>query len=100
MFWALYWALGFSAVGALFLRFWANQGITAEGHGLIWCIGASVNRLLPVVTLKKEFAEFFDNPALNKFTPLQDFSFTILGVLGWLLGVIVVAAIAAITHGP
>ena len=98
MFRALYWALALSLFGAVILRFWV-KGVTDERHGFLWCFGASVNRLLPVVTLKKEFADFFDDRGKNKFEPWQDFVFTMLGVFGWALGLIVVAAMATITHG-
>ena len=98
MFRALGWALGLSLLGAVILRTWVT-GVAAAGHGFIWCFGASVDRLLPVFHLRKEFADFFDDPALNQFTPRQDFIFTILSVLGWGLGLIVLAAMATITHG-
>jgi hypothetical protein len=98
MFRALYWALGLSFLGALILRFSA-KGVADDKHGLVWCFGASVNRLLPVVTLKKEFADFFDDRNKNKFEPWQDFVFIMLGVFGWALGLIVLAAMATITHG-
>jgi hypothetical protein len=98
MFRALYWAAGLSVLGAVLLRFWANKGVAAANHGIVWCLGASVNQLLPVVTLKKEFKDFFDDPKLNQFTPRQDVFFVILAVLGWVLGGIVIAAIATITH--
>jgi uncharacterized protein YjbI with pentapeptide repeats len=100
MFRALGWALGLSLLGAVALRFWAKQGITAKRYRFFWCCGASVNRLLPVVTLKKEFADFFDDSDKNKFGPWQGFVFMMLGVLGWVLGLIVLAAMATITHGP
>jgi len=100
MFRALGWALFLSIVGAVFLRFWANKGIVELKHGVVWCFGASVNQLLPVVTLKKEFKDFFDDKAMNKFEPWQDLVFTMLAVAGWALGLIVLAAMATITHGP
>ena len=99
MFRALYCALGLSLLGAVILRFWANQGITAKRYRFLWCCFASVNRLLPVVTLKKEFTDFFDDRDKNKFEPWQDFVFAMLGVFGWVLGLIVLAAMATITHG-
>ena len=99
MFRALYWALGLSLLGAMFLRFWANNGVVQLKHGFVWCFGASVNRLLPVLSLKKEFVDFFDDPKLNQFEPWQDFVFVALAVLGWALGAIVIAAFATITHG-
>ena len=58
------------------------------------CFGASVNKLLPVVSLKKDFADFFDNQWRNMFTPWQDVFFTVLAALGWGLGLIVIVAMA------
>jgi hypothetical protein len=98
MFRALYWALGLSFLGALILRF-STKGVADDKHGFLWCFGASVNRLLPVVSVKKEFADFFDDRDKNKFKSWQDFVFIMLGVFGWVLGLIVVAAMATITHG-
>ena len=97
MFRALYIALALALLGAVVLRFWVKS-VGSAGHGFFWCFGASVNRLLPVLTLKKEFTDFFDNPGVNQFTPWQDFFFVTLAVLGWVLGAIVIAAIATITH--
>jgi hypothetical protein len=99
MFRALYWAIGLSLIGALILRF-CVKGVADRQRGILWCFGASVNKLLPGVNLKKEFADFFDDPAHNKFTPRQDLFFVVLAALGWVLGLIVLAAFATITHGP
>jgi hypothetical protein len=99
MFRAFGWAAGLSVLGAVFLKFWANKGVADADHGLVWCFGASVNGLLPVISLKKEFSDFFDDRTLNKFTGPQDFFFTVLAVLGWALGLIVLAAMGTITHG-
>jgi hypothetical protein len=98
MFRALYWAIGLSLLGALFLRYCANKGIEGK-HGFVWCFGASVNRLLPVLSLKKEFTEFFEDPKLNQFEPWQDFCFVALAVLGWMLGAVVLAAMGTFTRG-
>jgi hypothetical protein len=108
MFRALGWALGLSLLGAVVLRFSVKgvtdkvvteRGVARTKHGIVWCFGAAVNQLLPVVTLKKEFKDFFDDREINKFRPWQDFVFTMLAVLGWALGLIVLAAMATITHG-
>jgi hypothetical protein len=98
MFRALDWALGLSLLGALILRF-CVQGVLDEKHGFLWCFGASANKLLPVVSLKKDFSDFFDDQRRNMFTPWQDIFFTVLAALGWVLGLVVVAAMATITHG-
>jgi hypothetical protein len=34
----------------------------AKHHGPIWCFGASLARLLPVIEINKEFTEFFNDP--------------------------------------
>jgi uncharacterized protein YjbI with pentapeptide repeats len=105
MFRALYWALGLSLLGAAYLRYRferakADWGVGAKAeHGIFWCFGASVNQFLPLVTLKKEFKDFFDNQNENKFNKLENFAFTMLAALGWALGLIVLAAMATITHG-
>ena len=33
-----------------------------EKHGFVWCFGASLARLLPVIEINKEFTEFFNDP--------------------------------------
>ena len=96
MFRALYWALGLALLGAILLRFWVKK---KSKHGIFWCFGASVNRLLPFITLKKEFSEFFDNRDVNGFTHGQDLFFTVFAVLGWVLGAIVLAAMGTFTKG-
>jgi uncharacterized protein YjbI with pentapeptide repeats len=108
MFRALYWALGWAVIGAVFLRFIAKKGVVElkSKNGCcnfwccVWCFGASVNRLLPVLSLKKEFADFFDDPKLNQFRPWQDLLSVVFAGIGWVLGAIVIAAFATITHGP
>jgi hypothetical protein len=104
MFFALLWALGFAFIGAVVLRLFVKGVHSPAGskqrHSFLWCFGASVNRLLPVLNLKKEFADFFDNPKLDEFKPWQDSVFVALAVIGWVLGAIVIAAFATITHGP
>jgi hypothetical protein len=99
MFRALYWAIGLSLIGALILRF-RVKGVADRKHGFIWCFGPAANKLLPGISLKKEFTDFFDDPAHNKFTPRQDLFFVVLAALGGALSLIVLAAFATITHGP
>jgi hypothetical protein len=98
MFYALYWAIGLSVVGALILSLWV-RGVAEGNHGFFWCLGASVDRLLPFITLKKEFSDFFNDPQVNKFTRWQDLFFIVFGVLGWVLGGIVLAAMGTFTKG-
>jgi hypothetical protein len=98
MFNALWWALGLAVLGAMVL--WMSvQGVAEGNRGFWWCFGASVDRLLPFITLKKEFSEFFDNKEVNRFTRWQDLFFIVFGVLGWVLGAIVLAAMGTFTKG-
>ena len=102
MFRALGWALLLAVIGTLVLRFLV-KGVRDETgrvkHGSFWCFGASVDRLLPFITLKKEFSEFFDDKEVNRFTRGQDLFFIVFGVLGWVLGAIVLAAMGTFTKG-
>jgi len=69
--------------------------------GLLWLIGASLQRLLPIpVELNKEFTNFFDDPRENEYwpnlnRPLQLY-FVVHAILGWALGIIVLAAMSGI----
>ena len=33
-----------------------------EKHGFVWCFGASLAPLLPVIEINREFTEFFNDP--------------------------------------
>jgi hypothetical protein len=90
-------AFGLRLCAAIELR---NRSVDLNGSDKQLVLWRKPQQALPVVSLKKEFGDFFDNPDLNKFTPGQDFFFVILTALGWLLGLIVLAAVATITHGP
>jgi uncharacterized protein YjbI with pentapeptide repeats len=94
----LWWVLGISLLGALYLRT-VVQWVRDENHGLIWCFGASLSRLLvgilPVVEMNKEFTEFFYDPERNRLTGLQSFIFLTMGYMGWLLSTIVIIAVSS-----
>jgi hypothetical protein len=62
----LYWVLGFSLAGAALL--WSTvPAARTEHRGPIWCFGASLTRLLPVIEINKEFTEFFNDPDRKRF---------------------------------
>ena len=46
---------------ALYLKESA-KGVLDEKHGFVWCFGASLSPLLPVIEINKEFTEFFNDP--------------------------------------
>jgi hypothetical protein len=72
----------------------------AREHGPIWCIGASLARLLPVIEINKEFTDFFDDPKRSRLTSWQSFVFSGIGMVGWVLGAILVAAVSGLTQKP
>ena len=97
---ALWWVLGLTVVGAVVLWFSPN----ARRQGLLWRLGASLHRLLPVVDLSKEFKDFFDNLEpdnpegprnLNRW---QTAYFAGHAIAGWVLGVFLLAAMGGLTQ--
>jgi hypothetical protein len=92
-----WWVGGLTVVGFVVLRFSAN----AKRHGPVWMIGASLHRLLPVVSLYKEFDDFFDNARTDdprNLAPWQVFYFAVHAVFGWGLGLILLAAMSGLTQ--
>src|SRR5262249_50498241 len=80
----LWCVIFFTMLGVAVLYFSRN----ARRHSLIWKIGASLHRLLPIVRLSKEFEDFFDNPATNADWPrnLNRFQvgyFAVHAIAGW-----------------
>jgi hypothetical protein len=92
------WVIGLTLLGSAILAFSAN----ARRHGPLWLIGASLHRLLPVVSLYKEFDDFFDNAPKDleprNLKPWQIFYFALHAISGWALGLILLAAISGITQ--
>jgi hypothetical protein len=93
----LYWVIGLTVLGALILWFSPN----ARRHGSFWLVGASLHRLLPIVELSKGFTNFFDNPSTNdngprNLYPFQEVYFAVHALLGWALGLILLAAMGGI----
>jgi hypothetical protein len=91
---ALYWVLGISFLGAALLL----TVPAAKQHGPIWCFGASLARLLPVIEINKEFTTFFDDPKRERLTGWQSFIFSAIGIVGWVLGLILLAAVSGLTQ--
>ena len=94
------WVVGLTVLGAWVLRY----SPYAYRRGLLWRLGASLHRLLPVVELNKEFKDFFDNPPpahryeppnLNRF---QVAFFSGLAIAGWVLSFFLLAAIGGLTQ--
>jgi hypothetical protein len=92
----LYWVLAISAAGAVYLMKCVS---TARKRGVIWCCGASFSRLLPF-ELNKEFTDFFHDPKRTRLTGSQVFVFSAMGIIGWVLGAILIAAVSGLTQKP
>jgi hypothetical protein len=93
----LWWVIGFTALGFVFLSFSSN----ARTHSTLWRLGASLHRLLPIVKLSKEYEDFFDNPSTNadwprNFNRIQVCYFAVHAILGWVLGLILLAAMSGL----
>lgn len=92
----LYCVILISAIGALILRF---TGPKAGQHSIYWCAGASLARLLPVIELNKEFTDFFDDSKRANLYRWQNAFFTTIALVGWVLGAILIAAMAGLIQG-
>jgi hypothetical protein len=102
--WALIFALIGTAIlcsapgvrGVLPVRF---IGIATRGprqKSLLWCFGASLNRVLPLVTISQEFDEFFNDPKRERLHAWQHVAFGVLALCGWAVGLFVVAAFSGL----
>ena len=91
----LYWVIGISLAGATLL--WMTVPV-AKQHGSIWCFGASLARLLPVIEINSEFTAFFDDPKRERLTGWQSLIFSVIGMVGFVLGAILIAAVSGLTQ--
>jgi len=72
---------GITILGAAILWFWPPHRARAFPHewpknrtrekGALWCVGASLDHLLPIVELNKEFDEFFHDPWRRRLARLE-----------------------------
>jgi hypothetical protein len=94
----LYWVLGISLLGALYLRT-RVKGVREGNHEIFWCFGASLDRHLPVVGINREFSDFFNDSKRQRLTGWQSFIFSAIGIIGFVLGAILAAAVSGLTQG-
>jgi hypothetical protein len=104
---ALWWTLGLALVGTMILVFAPGVRDPAhfrDGHRgplekpLLWCFGASLNHVLPVVSLSPEFTEFFNDTDRKRLYAWQQIAFAILALCGWALSFFLVAALSGLTQ--
>ena len=65
--------------------------VSPEPGGLALC------RLLPVIEINKEFSDFFNDPDRKNLTARENAAFSIMGLFGWFLAAILIAAVSGIT---
>jgi len=90
----LWWIAGSVLAGTAVLWIWAP---IARAKGLLWCVGASLDRLLPIVQLNKEFSDFFFDPGRVRLDGFVIGSFAALGLWGWFLGLLLIGAVSGLT---
>jgi len=93
----LYWVMGISLAGAIYL--WLSVP-GAKSHGVVWCFGASLNRLLPIIELNKEFEDFFNDPERKRLRAWETLLFSAIALVGWVLGAILIAAVSGLMQKP
>jgi hypothetical protein len=90
----LWWVLGLFVLGWFVLL--ASRVVRSKG--LIWCAGASLDRLLPIMELNPEFKDFFNDPERQRLRGWQLIVLAMIGALGWLLSLFLVAALTGLTQ--
>jgi hypothetical protein len=99
-------ALALALIGTAILCFapgvrgvWPSRTATSRGprqKSLLWCFGASLHQVLPLVTISQEFNEFFNDPKRERLYSWQHVAFGVLALCGWALGLFVVAAFSGL----
>lgn len=77
----LWWVFGISFLGAALL-WWTVSAASVKHRGRLWCFGASLSRLLPVIEINKEFSDFFNDPNRERLRGWQSFVFSVIGIIG------------------
>ena len=95
----LWWVAAFVAVGVATLyldQSLRQHPLTTESQTMTWMTAASIDALLPIVTLDKTFSD--NIPANLGF--YAKVVFWTLGVAGWVLGAFLAAGLAGLTQKP
>lgn len=62
----------------------------------LWCFCASLQKVLPLITFRKEFSDFFDDPKHERLHKWQHLAFDLLVLCGWALAGFVAAAFSGL----
>ncbi len=91
----LIWVMLISAAGAVVLGY----SPAARAKGWLWRAQCGLDRLLPIIQLSPEFDDFFHDPAKVQLAGWQVLFFSLVAILGWLLGAFLAAALSGFTQG-
>lgn len=91
---ALSWIIALTVVGVVLLK----RSPGARQKPLLWRAGASLTRVLPGVEINREFTDFFDDPKRQRLKDWQVVVFSAFVVIGWVLGLFLVAAMTGLTQ--
>lgn len=93
----VYWVLGVTLLGMLVLAF--ARPDPARPRGVLWCFGASLDHLLPIVELNKEFSDYFHDPERTRLRGWQLSYFALHALVGYALGFFLLAGLTGLTQG-
>jgi hypothetical protein len=91
---ALIWVGGLTLLGARLLQ--NSKG--GSKHSAFWRLGASLSRVLPIIEINREFSDFFNDPKRENLTGRQIAIFSVVAIIGWALGLFIVAALSGLTQ--
>jgi hypothetical protein len=90
----IFWVVGSVALGAAILV----RAPAARAKGVPWCIGCSLENLLPIIELSGEFGDFLNDPQRERLRGWQIAFFSGYALWGWVLGLLLVAAMSGLTQ--
>lgn len=90
----LLWIVGLTVIGVIVLK----RSPAAGEKTFLWRTGASLSRVLPGIEINKEFSDFFDDPNRQRLKDWQIVLFSAFVMIGWVLGLFLVAAMTGLTQ--
>jgi hypothetical protein len=91
---ALVWIIVLTIIGVVLLT-WSPGG---GQRTWLWRTGASLARVLPGIEINKEFTDFFNDPKRRRLKDWHVVVFSAFVVIGWVLGLFLVAAMSGLTQ--
>jgi hypothetical protein len=64
------------------IRYWTRLQRGPQQKSLLWCFGASLHRVLPLISINQEFSEFFNDPKRERLHAWQHVAFGVLALCG------------------